>query len=152
GKLGSLLGQQPNFALLECDITNQKSIELALKLFEVKWGKPDLIINLAGITSVGLCESMDLKFVYHVNASGLANLHKVFGSRVLGLSTDQIFSGKNWLFRPTEKSRPDPINNYGWSKVGAEVISNMLGGKILRLSRTIHPDDRDLSEIFGRLV
>lgn len=150
GKLGSILKNRPNFAFLDCDITDPKSIEMALKLFTVQWGTPDLIVNCAGITSVDECEKND-GLVFRVNVMGVSNLHKVFGKRVLSLSTDQVFSGK-YLFTPKEHTKPKPINVYGWSKFGMEQVSEAFGGKVLRLSRTISAFDRDFIEYISQLT
>lgn len=142
GKLGSLLGKRPNFAFLDCDITNPASIEMALKLFEIRWGKPDLIVNCAGLTSIDECEKDETK-AYALNVRGLSNLHGIFGNRVLHISSDQVFSGKYFL-APTESTKPKPINYYGYSKWGSEQVSEVMGGKIIRLSRTIDIKDHDL--------
>lgn len=141
GKLGSLLGKRPNFAFLDCDITDPTSIEMALKLFRIKWGEPDLIVNCAGLTSVDRCEK-DVTTAYQKNVKGLVHLHEVFGERVLSISTDQVFSGK-YILIPNENTKPNPVNYYGWTKFASEQISEICNGKILRLSRTISAFDRD---------
>lgn len=150
GKLGSLLSQKPNFFYLECDITSKASIARALEEFRVRYGEPDLIVNCAGLTSIDECEK-DEKKAFALNVSGLANLHNVFGSRVVCISSDHVFSGKYFL-APTEKTKPSPINYYGWSKFGAEQISEMNGGKIIRLSRTISAFDQDFISYMSQLT
>lgn len=150
GKFGSLLGKRPNFAFLDCDITDPKSIEMGLKLFRVKWGEPELIVNCAGITSIDVCEKDERK-AFAVNVLGLSNLQKVFGSRVLCLSSDQVFPGK-YFIKPSESTKVKPVNYYGWSKFGAESVSQTMGGKIIRLSRTISAFDRDFIEYMSQLT
>lgn len=152
GKLGRLLGKLSNFVFLDCDITNMDSISLALNIFKARWGKfPDLLINCAGITSIDECEKLSTKELSLVNVRGLANLHSVFGSKVLCISSDHVFSGSYFL-APSEKTNPNPINNYGWSKFGAEQVSKICGGKVIRLSRTISAYDTDFIEYFSLLT
>lgn len=150
GKLGSILKNRPNFAFLDCDITDSKSIEMALKIFTVQWGTPDLIVNCAGLSSIDEC-GKDISKAYLLNVRGLLNLHEVFGERVLGISTDQVFPSK-YIIMPHEKSKPNPVNYYGWTKFASEQISELCDGKVLRLSRTISAFDRDFIEYISQLT
>ena len=74
------------------------------------------------------------------------NLHKVFGNRVLNISSDHVFSGKSWWL-PNDNTKSSPINSYGWSKVGAEAVSKVNGGKTIRLSRTVSMSDTDIKRV-----
>ena len=144
GKLGSLLIGRPNFHFLDCDITDIESIDHAqYELMDsMNINFIDVVVNLAAISSVDECER-DYDKAIKVNTHGLANLHKVFGERVLNISSDQVFSG-NSLILPNEKTKPSPINNYGYTKLGAETVSQAFGGKTLRLSRTVSIEDNDI--------
>jgi len=150
GKLGTLLGKVSNFFYLECDITSKASIARALEEFRNRYGEPDLIVNCAGLTSIDECEK-DKKKAFTLNVSGLANLHNVFGSRVVCISSDHVFSGR-YFTAPTEKTKPKPINYYGWSKFGAEQISEISGGKIIRLSRTVSTFDHNFIRYMSQLT
>lgn len=150
GKLGSILKDRPNFAFLDCDITDPKSIEASLKLFRIQWGEPDLIVNCAGLTSVEICEK-DTSKAYLLNVRGLVNLYEVFGKRILGISTDQVFSGRGF-FLPNENTKQNPVNYYGWTKFASEQISGIYGGKTIRLSRTISMTDIDFIGYMSQLT
>lgn len=142
GKIGSLLIQRSDFRFLDCDVTNVRSIQ------EAEYGcyrgidGDGVVVNLAAISSVDACEE-DYEKALEVNRTGLANLHRVFGDRVLNISSDQVFPGNGWVL-PNEYSAPKPVNNYGFTKLGAEAVSVAFGGKTLRLSRTVSLTDPDI--------
>jgi dTDP-4-dehydrorhamnose reductase len=134
GKIGSLLMQRPNFVSIDCDITDVKTIP------ETEF---EVVVNCAAISDVDECEANYDKAI-KVNVAGLKNLHLVYGSRVLTISTDQVFRG-NSIISPNESAFRSPVNNYGWTKLGAEVTSQMYEGMTIRLSRTVSIEDVDLS-------
>ena len=141
GKIGTLLTGRADFVPLHCDITNLHSIENALKET-----KPDYIINCAALSSIDDCES-DEKLAIKVNVRGVHNLHKLFGAKVLTISSDHVFSCGVAI----EKSYKVPINTYGWSKLGAEDVSAFNDGKVIRLSRTVSIEDKDISQYLMEL-
>lgn len=148
GKLGSLLLKRANFVNLRCDVTDIESIKYNILHcgFDL-----DLIVNCAAMSGIEECE-LNQKKAFEVNVKGLYNLHKVFGSRVLNISTDQVFSGSQWAFLPVENSIPNPINWYGKTKWGAEIESKDDGGKTIRLSRTVSVNDRDIHDYIWELA
>jgi len=78
---------------------------------------PDIIINLAALTNVDLCEKKpDLAF--SVNFTGLQNIVKIFNGPIIQLSTDYVFDGKTGQY--SENSSVNPINVYGRTKLEAE--------------------------------
>ncbi len=142
GKLGSLLVQRPNFVPLECDITDVADIQFGLD----KAGGIDIIVNCASVSSITRCED-EYDEAIQVNVRGLDNLHHVFGDRVLNISSDHVFNGNFGEDEelPTEETDPDPINAYGFTKMGAEAVSQANEGKTIRLSRTVSWDDKDIA-------
>jgi dTDP-4-dehydrorhamnose reductase len=100
----------------EFDITNQNQLKEAIK------GKK-IIINCAAYTNVDGAESQ-IDLAYRVNAEAVGRLGeraKKSGAWVLHISTDFIFDGL--LNRPyKETDRPNPINQYGKSKLQGEVL------------------------------
>jgi len=96
------------------DITNSllvKDIVLATS--------PDIIINLAALTNVDLCES-DPSLAYAINFQGVKNLMNAFEGPIIHLSTDYVFDGK--LGKYKESDITNPINIYGATKFEAEKI------------------------------
>ncbi len=150
GKLGSLLIQRGGFVALDCDVTDIESIyNEAYRLLGEEW-EAGTVVNCAAISSIDECEK-DYKKAIEVNANGLKNLHRVFGSNVLNISSDQIFSGRDWKL-PTEETDPKPINNYGLTKFVSEGISSAFDGKTIRLSRTVSLFDADINQYMESLL
>lgn len=148
GKLGQLLLKRPNFYFLDCDITNIDSIHEANGR-TMPYEDVGIVVNCAAISSIDECEK-NYQTAIDVNVHGLANLHKVFGDRVLNIGSDQIFNGK-FPFLQSENSKPDPVNNYGLTKLAAEQVSRVYGGKTIRLSRTVSLDDRDIAHYLAQI-
>lgn len=144
GKLGSLLVRRPNFVPIDCDITNINSVKRSSK------DDFDVVVNLAADSSIDSCEA-DYRRAFRVNTRGADNIMRVFGNRVLNISSDYVFPG--WkILPPTEKSKPSPINVYGITKWTMEDLAiNTYKAKVIRLSRTIHPSDPDLKQYFHSL-
>lgn len=140
GKIGSLLLQRADFVKLDLRLEDVDSIKRALEANPV-----DYIVNCAAISSIDECEE-NKERAHTINYHGLRNLHRVFGSDILQISTEQVYGES--FFPPTEKVLPQmrpPVNTYGWTKLGAEVFSWAFGGKILRLSRTVEMTDQDIN-------
>ena len=96
------------------DITNSllvKDMVLAIS--------PDIIINLAALTNVDLCES-NPDLAHAINFQGVKNLVNVYKGPIIHLSTDYVFDGK--LGQYIENDITNPINVYGISKYKAEKI------------------------------
>lgn len=146
GKIGSLLIQRPDFVFLDCDITNMNSIMAQNPDPE----ELDVIVNCAAISSIDECEA-DYQKAINVNVHGLSNLHRVFGDRVLNISSDHIFNGRSGML-PKEGTTPSPINSYGLTKFASEGVSQAFGGKTIRLSRTVSLVDVDIRDYLARLT
>lgn len=144
GKLGSLLVQRPDFVKLDVDIRSVSSLHGLRMYLDGNYNGLDVIVNCAAISSIDECEGNYEKAI-KVNVHGLSNLHKVFGDRVLNISTDHVFNGRNWLL-PREGTTPAPINSYGLTKFASEGVSQVFGGKTIRLSRTVSHLDPDLNQ------
>ena len=94
--------------------------------------KPDIIINLVGLTSVELCEEQP-NLAYLVNTKTVENiadwiLDTKFPSHLIHISTDHIYDG------PGIKSEEtiDLKNMYAFSKYAAEISATSVKGTILR--------------------
>lgn len=113
GRLGSALVRAGVIPLFS-DVTNLQEIS-----DEITQLKPDVIINCAAKTNVLWCEEHP-KEALEVNYRGVVNLRKSFGGWLIQMSTDWIFGGNHGPY--SEYAKPSPLNSYGWSKWGAEVM------------------------------
>lgn len=99
--------------------------------------KPDIVINCAAYNLVDAAER-EVENAFRTNALGAKNLAiacREAGSLLVHYSTDYIFDGKKEDFY-TEEDIPNPINNYGRSKLEGEryIIENTDNFLILRVS------------------
>jgi len=97
------------------DITNKEDVKRIISEH-----KPDVIVNCAAFTNVDACET-EHEACWKLNVDGLKNLiiaARREGSKVIHISTDYVFDGKNGPY--TEDDTPNPISFYGRSKLAAE--------------------------------
>jgi len=97
------------------DVTRLQAVKTILS--EIR---PDVIVNTVALTNVDQCES-DPGLAHKLNvkaAEHLATVASMLGSRLVHISTDQLFDGASpWK---TEADPPAPINNYARTKWLAE--------------------------------
>ncbi len=101
----------------ELDITDFSAIE---KMFAEE--KPDIVVHCAAYTNVDGAES-DLEGATLINVTGTENIAKACaksGATMVYISTDYVFDGtKNEPYTPQDE--PNPINNYGLTKLQGEM-------------------------------
>jgi len=120
------------FDLPEFDITNSQKLKEAV--YSAK-----IIVNCAAYTNVDEAES-ETKLAHEVNAEAtgrLGALVKEADAWLLHLSTDFVFDGQ--LDRPyVETDVPNPINEYGRSKLAGERLLDQSGCRhfIMRIEWT----------------
>ena len=104
------------FDLPEFDITNSKQLRGAVS-------NANIIVNCAAYTNVDGAES-ERELAYQVNTEAvgrLGSLAKKANAWLLQLSTDFVFDGRQ--DRPyVETDLPNPINEYGRSKLSGEKL------------------------------
>jgi len=109
-------GQVTGGDLPELDITNLDSVRKILTRV-----KPDIVINCAAYTAVDKAEEEKEK-AHAVNGLGTGNLAKIcreIKARLIQISTDFVFDGKN--NRPyVEEDETNPLGVYGASKLEGE--------------------------------
>ena len=98
--------------------------------------KPNVIINSLGYSDIELCEK-DKKIAWDLNAgivSNLVSICKVLETHLITFSTDNIYDGEKGPY--TDDSKPNPINNFGKTKLAAENVctSTLERSTILRLT------------------
>ena len=100
----------------ELDITDLEQVK---KMFKKE--KPEAVINVAAYTDVDGCET-NRELAYSVNTLGPKNLaiaSNEVGTKLLHISTDYVFPGKNT--KPyTEEDKTGPKSYYGLTKLQAE--------------------------------
>jgi len=85
----------------------------------VNFIKPNLIINLAAMTNVDLCET-NYKLAEEVNINGVKNIYDSFDGKIIHLSTDYVFDGRDGPY--SEEDQVNPISIYGKTKLKSEEI------------------------------
>jgi dTDP-4-dehydrorhamnose reductase len=103
-----------NIPLFQLDVTKYESCQQILKF------NPDFIINATAISDVDYCEKFKEK-AYSVNVLGVKNLVKIakkLQCKLIQISTDGIFSGRNQFY--VEDDTPNPLNYYGQTKLQSE--------------------------------
>ncbi len=104
------------------DTTRKQDVRQVIDEFE-----PEVIINTAAITNVDQCET-ERELAWKVNAASVENLAhaaKLVGAKIIQLSTDYVFDGKNGPY--VETDRPNPISYYGRTKLASENILQTSG-------------------------
>lgn len=108
----------------DVDVTKKRDIYR-----KILSNKPGVIINATGYTMVDRCEEeKEFLIAKKVNMSAvgyLAELATKINATLIHYSTDHVFNGKK-RGGYTEVDRPDPINNYGKTKLwGERMVLNM---------------------------
>ena len=79
--------------------------------------QPDVVLNLAAMTSVDRCE-VNPEVAEKINSGGVQNFLEVFGGMFIQISSDYVFNGKAGPY--DEEDIPDPINVYGRTKLDSD--------------------------------
>jgi dTDP-4-dehydrorhamnose reductase len=89
--------------------------------------QPEVIINTAALTDVDACEEQpDAAFeVNAISVGYLASAAKATGAFLVQVSTDGVFDGKKGHY--SEDDTPNPINQYGLSKLKGEQAATNAG-------------------------
>jgi dTDP-4-dehydrorhamnose reductase len=118
---------KPAGNLLKLDITNERETDrLIMQL------KPGVIIHTAALTNVDYCEEHPQE-AFAINVGGtrnVVNAAKAIGSKVIFMSTDFVFNGKNGPY--TEEDATGSINYYGKTKLEGERLASQIGHVIVR--------------------
>lgn len=103
------------FDYLQSDITKRNEIKKTILDFY-----PDYIINASAYTNVDKSET-EREQAWKVNVKGveyLAETARILDSRIVHISTDYIFDGKNGPYAENEK--PNPLGYYARTKLASE--------------------------------
>jgi dTDP-4-dehydrorhamnose reductase len=113
GRLGSELVRQGAIPIIS-DICQYEEL-----YEEIQHINPDVIVNCAAKTKPRWCEEHP-KETLAINYHGAVNIRKIFKKWLIQISTDWVFDGTSGPY--SETAKPCPLNTYGWSKWGAEIM------------------------------
>jgi dTDP-4-dehydrorhamnose reductase len=96
--------------------------------------KPDIIVNTVALPNIDKCENEpELAKKLNVDTAAIiAQAAEKAGSRLLHISTDQLFTGKKPF--STEEDVPQPVNMYAKTKLDAEnaILKTIANAVIVR--------------------
>lgn len=123
--------KNPQLNAVKLDIADEQDVFDKIELLS-----PDLVVHSAALTNVDYCEDHQEE-AYKINAQGTLNIVKAcekIDSKLIYVSTDFVFDGKEGLYKETDK--PNPISYYGLSKLkGEEFVENSnINSAIARVS------------------
>ena len=96
----------------EIDITDKEQVQNVLNDNNF-----DIILHCAAMVNPDICEN-NYNLARRINAIGTRNLIEKFKGLFIYISTDMLFDGSKGNY--TEEDIPDPINNYGKTKLEGE--------------------------------
>ena len=103
----------------DLDITDAAAVRSTMHTYQ-----PDIVVNAAAFTDVDAADAQP-EVAHAINAVApghLAAAAVAEGARILHLSTDYVFSGRDAAGRPYDEGDPtDPINVYGRTKRDGEL-------------------------------
>jgi dTDP-4-dehydrorhamnose reductase len=117
---------------LKVDLTDAAALGKALKK-----ARPDLVLHLAAISRMQLCEQ-DPEAALKINAQVPGELAARFGARLLLVSTDLVFDGRAGPYAAGDPV--GPLSAYGMSKAAGEERVLAAGGRVVRLPLLFGPD------------
>jgi len=122
----------PGGSLVALDVTDELAVR---RLFQAI--QPDVVIHTAALTDVDECERQPEK-ARTINSGGTALTAKIaeeMGAHYIYVSTDYVFNGGGGGF--DEQSTPDPVNQYGASKLLGEQWAAENCSRVLIVRTTI---------------
>lgn len=130
---------KPKFGIsTQIELTNSENMTRIIEKI-----KPDVIIHLAAMTNVDLCET-EKELALKINAKATQTISKQAARQrafFLYVSTDYVFDGKQGM--KNERDKPNPINFYGESKFqGEQAVMDMASSWCIARTSTpfgIHP-------------
>jgi dTDP-4-dehydrorhamnose reductase len=157
GQLGQALRLElePRHEVLTTDLEDLDVRDLSALRAYVSAERPDVILHLAALTQVDVCEQRP-EAAFEVNTLGTRYVTlaaREVGAELVVLSSDYVFNGRTSSpYR--EYDNPDPINVYGRSKLGGErAVTSLLAAHYVgsRARAGAHGGFRQLRDLPRRL-
>lgn len=142
GQLGKAIFntlEQKKIEILRYDLPDYDISDFLLISKIINEQKPDVIINCAAFNEIDAAEK-DYEIAYKTNVIGVENLAVICkreNVKLVHFSTDYVFNGRRYIAGLyTEEDKPDPINNYGKTKLESEevICKHLDNALILRTS------------------
>jgi dTDP-4-dehydrorhamnose reductase len=155
-KVVEIFKRESEYELLSCDLVGNEKDGLTLDITDhqkvmdvVGTYKPSVIINAAAFTNVDLAET-EKETAYKINATAvgyLAEAANVFDAKLIHISTDYVFDGKNGNY--SEESLPNPISYYGKSKLAGEnLVKSKLQDHAIIRTQVLYGFGRNIKKNF----
>ncbi len=113
--------EDAGYEVIETDINNLDITNAETSLAFIKQEAPEIVVHCAAYTNVDKAEE-DLQNAELINVTGTENIARACaeaGAAMVYISTDYVFDGtKSTPYTPDDK--PNPINNYGLTKLKGE--------------------------------
>jgi dTDP-4-dehydrorhamnose reductase len=124
------------FPFRVADLTDERAVADMMRDF-----KPQVIVHATALSHVLDCEQ-DPNAARKINVEATGRLTRWaerVHTRLIFLSSDQVFSGKRGMYLESDPS--DPINVYGRTKLEAEhlVLANASGNLVVRSNSVVGP-------------
>ena len=117
----------------EMDITNEEQVSDTIKKYMMLPDFPQYIIHTAALTKPMSVNDTNPIMSIDTNIIGTANVAKVchkYGIKFIYISTDFVYDSS--IKEEVSESSPlKPINNYGWSKLGGECITQLISESLI---------------------
>ena len=101
----------------QMDITDKNAVQMYMKEIH-----PDIIIHSAAVSNTWICQQQP-ELSWNVNVEGTINIGRIcheLGSRLIFMSSDQVYNGEAGLLPHLENEVLTPSNIYGKHKLEAE--------------------------------
>lgn len=101
----------------QMDITDKNAVQMYMKEIH-----PDIVIHSAAVSNTWICQQQP-ELSWNVNVEGTINIGRIcheLGSRIIFMSSDQVYNGEAGLLPHLENEVLTPSNIYGKHKLEAE--------------------------------
>ena len=119
------------------DITDEYVVSDVIKKYMMTPDKPKYLIHSAALTKPMEINDTNPIESLSVNIIGTANVartcHK-YGIKFIYISTDFVYPSREYNYMPlshTEETPLKPSNNYGWSKLGGECVTQLISDSLI---------------------
>ena len=119
------------------DITDEYAVSDTIKKYMMTPNKPKYLIHSAALTKPMEINDTNPIESLSVNIIGTANVartcHK-YGIKFIYISTDFVYPSREYNYMPlshTEETPLKPSNNYGWSKLGGECVTQLISDSLI---------------------